>query len=240
MTIHLSCTCGATFKATANQVGKTLQCSHCRQPILVPPPDQAPSTSTAPPLPSSAASTSVSSSPPPESHVPGSLLSRAKSNETAAITRMFQQFIPADEEILFAEYLGREGMFGIGQYSFGCLTNRRIASIRVKTFGEVLYQDGFLEYLNSSIVYQPSELLLYVIIVCMVLLALPTLGLSLLLLPFAGRIFYAFKKSGVVFVVKEGVSVYLFTNRNLLVRANTLARRVTRLRDDRIKLIGSV
>ena len=155
-----------------------------------------------------------------------------------AIETMFKQFIPQDEQIVFAEYLGREGIWGLGEHSFGCLTDRRIASIRVRIFGEVLYQDGFLEHVNSSIVYQPSKLLLYVIIFFLVVLAIPSFGITLLLVPFAGRMFYAFKKSGVVFVIREGVSVYFFTNRQLLGRANTLIREATKLRDQRIKVLG--
>lgn len=155
-----------------------------------------------------------------------------------AIETMFKQFIPQDEQIAFAEYLGREGIWGLGEHSFGCLTDRRIASIRIKAFGEVLYQDGFLEHINSSIVFQPSKLLLYVIIFFLVVLAIPSFGITLLLVPFAGRMFYSFKKSGVLFVVREGVAVYFFTNRQLLGRANTLIRESTKLRDQRIKMFG--
>ncbi len=60
-----------------------------------------------------------------------------------------------------------------------------------------------------------------------------------MLVPFAGRIFYAFQKIWVVFVIREGVSVYFFTNRQLLGRANTLIREATKLRDhQRIKVFG--
>jgi hypothetical protein len=47
-----------------------------------------------------------------------SLLVRAKENEFAAIKTMFRQFIPPDEEILFAEYFGVQGLWWVGRYSF--------------------------------------------------------------------------------------------------------------------------
>ena len=167
----------------------------------------------------------------------GSIVKRARSNDAQAIVTMVRQFIPDDEKIYFAQYLGVQGMFGLGEHSFGYLTDRRVAAIRVRSFGEVIYQDGFLEDVNSSVVYQPSKVMLYVIVLLLFLLALPTFGVALLLLPFAGRIFYAYKKSGIVFWIREGVSVYLFTNRNLLGRANRLTRESTKLREDRIQSV---
>lgn len=164
-----------------------------------------------------------------------SLLERAKADDKDAILTMFKQFMPADEEVHFARYLGIEGFWILGTHSFGCLTNRRIATIRTGSFGEVVYQDGYLEYINSAAVYQPSKLLLYVAIAVLLLAAIPTFGISLLLLPLVPKAYYRSKKCGVVFVVREGLSIYLFTNRNRLVLANRLQRACTDLRDKRAK-----
>lgn len=253
MTIQLTCDCGAKLRATEAQMGKLFQCPNCKSPVRVVP---APSTNldaqTAPPIEESSpdgssarmngSSTRTSLGNAAETGTPqvsSSLIARAVANDGDAIVTMFQQFIPRDEKVIFAEYLGTQGILGLGEQSFGCLTTRRIASIRTKRFGEVLYQDGFLEYINSTVVYQPSKVVLYIIIVVLLALAIPTFGATLLVVPFAGTIFYQFKKSGVVFVVKEGVSVYFFANRKLLARANVLIRDSTRLRDERVKLVGT-
>lgn len=247
MTIKLACKCGARLKADDNQRGKTLHCPMCKATIVVP--DEASrSPVAAPPPPSNRGRednatvdglTHISPVSASASKIPSSLIKRAKSNDTEAIVTMFRQFAPDDEQIYFAQYLGVEGFLGLGAHSFGCLTNRRVASIRIRPFGEVVYQDGFLEYLNSSVVYQPSKLLLYVLIVLFILLALPSLGITLLLIPLVGRIFFAYKKSGVVFVVKDGIYVYFFTNRDLIGRASQLIRESTKLRDERIKIVGT-
>ena len=75
---------------------------------------------------------------------------------------MFSQFIPAEEKIYRVEYLGVQGLWGIGTHSFACVTERRVSSIRVKLFGAVEYQDASLEYLNSGAIQHPSKVLLYV------------------------------------------------------------------------------
>lgn len=77
---------------------------------------------------------------------------------------MFNQFIPEDEQIQYACYLGIRGIWGIGTRQFACVTNRRVADITVGFLGEVTYQDGFLEHINSGIIYQPSKLWLYLML----------------------------------------------------------------------------
>lgn len=72
-----------------------------------------------------------------------------------AIKTMFQQFISEDEnieEILYLKYLGLKGLWGIGVHSFICLTNRRIADLTVGRLGQITYQDGYLEGVNSSFI----------------------------------------------------------------------------------------
>jgi hypothetical protein len=191
-------------------------------------------------------------------------LARALQNDRNAVVSMFRQFVPANEDIEHAEYLGAEGMFGFGLHSFGAVTDRRVASIRVGAFGQVTYHDGFLEYVNSTAIYQPSKLGMFVTsaIVAALLAAAPVvvvkelaasqfiadlstmqnvlLGILAVLLGLVGayagvRLWYRFVKCGLVFWVKEGMPVQLFTNRNRLAIANRLYRTLADLRDDRIE-----
>lgn len=166
-----------------------------------------------------------------------SILSRAIKNDQEALLMMFKQFIPEGEDIYYVQYLGLQGLWGIGTRSFACLTERRVADITVARFGEFTYQDGYLEAVNSSIVYQPSKLSLYFWIGFSILLAIPTFGITLLLLPFIVQGYYRLVKCGIVFVIKEGVPVYMFTNRKYLRRANFLCRSITILRENRINAI---
>lgn len=136
---------------------------------------------------------------------------------------MFGQFVPTDEKIVYADYLGAQGVLWTKKDSFACLTDRRIASLMVGSAGEVVYQDGLLEHYNSGVIHQPSLLGLY--LACAVV-ALSTCGVGLLLLPSVVRAYYRQNKCGLVWVIREGVSVYVFANRNRLSRANHLYRLV--------------
>lgn len=197
--------------------------------------------------------TIVINRPTPTVNIGNSLLSQARENDAQAIAAMFKQFLPEEENIYFAEYLGVQGLWGFGTHSFACLTNRRIASIRVGVLGEVIYQDGYLEFLNSGIVYQPSKLLLYILVGAQFLAAVAVTLNILLTLPPVGwlvgipiivvavvlglmlsvRGFYRFHKCGLVWVVREGVSIYVFTNRKRLGRANHLFKLCTQIRERR-------
>lgn len=164
-----------------------------------------------------------------------SLMQRAKNGDPVALEKMFQQFIPEEEKIIAAEYLGVKGLWGIGSHSFACVTNRRVAAIKTGFLGEVIFQDGAMEYINSGVIYQPSKLWLYVVsffvVVC-------TVGIGVLLLPLVAKIYYDINKCGLVFVIREGVSVYLFTDRGRLSVANRLYRKVMQAREPRIREIG--
>jgi len=164
-----------------------------------------------------------------------STLVRAKQNDKEAMALMFKQFISADETIHSVEYLGTNGIWGLGTHSFGCLTNRRIAALKVGAFGEVVYQDGFLEYLNSMVVWQPGKLGLYIWSFILVLLSIPTFGIALVLFPLMVKTYYRFNKCGLVFIIRQGVSVYMFTNRKLLGRANSIYRDTVALREGRFR-----
>ncbi|MGK7919084.1 MAG: hypothetical protein AB4080_03635 [Trichodesmium sp.] len=181
-----------------------------------------------------------------------SILSSATRNDQEALLIMFKQFILEDEEVYYVQYLGRQGIWGVGNHSFACLTERRVADITVGRFGEVTYQDGYLESINSSIIYQPSKLPLYyymgilIILVFFIfvitiltskVLAFLILGIGLLLIPFIVQAYYRLVKCGIVFWVKEGSPIYMFTNRKYLKRANLLCRSLTILRENRIRTI---
>jgi hypothetical protein len=191
-----------------------------------------------------------------------SLIKEASQNKTDAIITMFRQFIPENEEICFAQYLGIQGLWGFGDREFACLTDRRVADITVARFGKVTYQDGYLEHINSTFIYQPSKIGIYLIIgfmgliilsFCLGILLTPELfillkllfillilGLGAVILPFIIQTYYRFNKSGIVIAVRGGLPVYIFTNRGLLTRANELLRQLSISREHRIKLRGVV
>ncbi|RUT01881.1 hypothetical protein DSM106972_065040 [Dulcicalothrix desertica PCC 7102] len=165
-----------------------------------------------------------------------SILQNASQNDFGAISVMFKQFIPEDEQIEYACYLGIRGLWGIGTRQFACVTNRRVADITVGLFGEVTYQDGFLEHINSGIIYQPSKLWLYVMLLGYFLfglsLTLPvwtgilsllnfssfgilaplalifSIASSALLVPLIVKWYYRIVKCGLVMTVREG-EIYL-------------------------------
>ena len=177
---------------------------------------------------------------------------------------MFKQFITKDEQIYNAQYLGIQGIWGIGTHSFACLTNRRVADISIGRFSELTYQEGYLEFINSGVLFQPSKLGLYLLVGLWIffvfsmsisiyntlwwgfgagtafLLTIFFCSLLLLLLPFIIKAYYRIVKCGLVFWVKEGVPIYMFSNRKHLKRANMFFRDVTVSRETRIKQLGTV
>lgn len=165
-----------------------------------------------------------------------SLLARARRNDRQAITTMFRQFVPVEEQILAAEHLGTQGIWGLGAHSFACVTDRRVAALRVKALGEIEYRDGALESVNSAAFYQPSRLLLYLSVVGLLVV---TAGLGVLLLPLTVQLFYRRKKSGLVLWVQEGPPVYLFADRKLLSLANEVFHTALDMRDERRKAVAS-
>ncbi|MDX1970743.1 MAG: hypothetical protein SFV23_26490 [Planctomycetaceae bacterium] len=151
---------------------------------------------------------------------------------------MFRQFIGPQESLLLAEYLGFEGLVWLGEYSFAALTDRRMATMRITRFGEVIYQDAFIDMINSSIIFQPSKFWLHFWVVVLLLLAIPTIGLTLLLIPLAGKMFYALKKSGLAISCREGFTVWAFTDRSRLQIATEIYRAMCEQREIRIKELG--
>jgi tetratricopeptide (TPR) repeat protein len=165
------------------------------------------------------------------------LLKRACENDFEAIKTMFQQFIPEDEEIYDARYLGIQGFLGFGTHQFACVTNRRIADITVGYFGELTYQDGYLEHIHSVFVYQPNKIILYILIALITAgitimfqpnsLEMLIIGfligviLALIILQLSAKAYYQIFKSGLVLTVREGEfvlypyanNIFFYTNR---------------------------
>ena len=196
----------------------------------------------------------------PAATVSGSLLNQAKENDKQALTTLFGQFIPNDEPIIDSQYLGVLGMWGIGTHSFVAVTTQRIASIQVSILGHVHYQDGVLESINSSALVQPSLLGLYLYtafvslqfgafgffigilfsISAGLLGAVLAILLSLLLLPFTVRLYYRFKKSGLVLWVREGLAVVVFIDRKRMSNAKRFYRLCCDQREERVRTIAQI
>jgi hypothetical protein len=166
-----------------------------------------------------------------------SLLEQARENDPKSIETIFRQFIPYDEKIQYIQYLGLKGLWGIGTHEFVCLTDRRAADITVSRFGEVTYQDGYLECINSTIIYQPSKINLYLTVGFYCVLSSFAFFIPLLFIPFVFQAYYRLVKCGALLVVKEGIPIYMFANRKYIGRVNALCRQLTIAREDRIKAI---
>ncbi|MBI1347705.1 hypothetical protein GC163_15630 [bacterium] len=195
-----------------------------------------------------------------------SLTSRALGGDRQAIETMFRQFTPPDETYYAVDYLGFEGLWIFGTHSFGALTDRRVAAMRMTFWGEVVYQDGFLESINSNVFYQPSKLWLYISLISVAFTHISgwiaTIMMAMdyedsrerLLTILVGTVVWAvfgfissliaikwfhwFKKSGAAFIIKEGVTVFIFTDRSRMSLANDLFRRLCFLREQRIKQVA--
>ena len=64
------------------------------------------------------------------------------------------------------------------------------------------------------------------------------LGASALVFLLTVKAYYRFFKCGLLWWIREGIAVYVFTNRSKLTRANHLHRLCTQLRDERLKAVG--
>ncbi|MEA5570568.1 FHA domain-containing protein [Calothrix sp. UHCC 0171] len=210
-----------------------------------------------------------------------SLLQTASQDNFDAISVMFRQFIPEDEKIHFARYLGIQGIWGFGTRQFACVTDRRVADITVGRFGNITYQDGYLEHIHSGVIYQPSKFWIYFLIGIYLIVALSyslqfinallftigdfnifillssvislffSLGFFFIFLLTIVRWYYRIVKSGLVLTVAEGEPLltpmgtyaftqrllYIFTNRQLLTRANGLYRCFIIQREARLDIV---
>ena len=159
--------------------------------------------------------------------IQSTVLKRAVLGDKAAIKTMFQSLISEDESILDVQYLGSYG-FIFKTRSFVCVSDRKIASMEYGPFGKIIYTDAFIEDVNSGVIYQPSIFPLYFV---GLLLCLTIVGI--LLLNGWIRLYYQLHKSGLVWIVREGVNVYAFANRSKINLVNDFWRKASYLRTKR-------
>lgn len=156
-----------------------------------------------------------------------SALAKAKEGDHDAIKQMFMPFLGHDETIITVEYLGKYGVF-FPTRSFVCLSDKKVASLEYGPFGKIIYQDAFIEDVNSGIIYQPPVFWLYFI---GALLCLSIVGI--LLLNVWVKVYYTLNKSGMVWNVREGISVYAFANRSKINLINNIWRSASYIRGQR-------
>lgn len=84
-----------------------------------------------------------------------SLFEKATNGNIESIEIMFRDFISLEENILYCNYFGIRGFFGFGGYTWGCVTNKRVAILELEPFRKVLYKDAFHEKIDYGIIYQP-------------------------------------------------------------------------------------
>ena len=159
-----------------------------------------------------------------------SVLKQAVNGNKEAIIKMFQAFLGTEEQILDVRYFGSHGFLMNKTRSFVCLTDRRIATIQHGSFNRVCYQDAFIEGVNSGIIYQPSVFALYFI---GILLACTIIGI--ILIPSWVQLYYTFNKSGMVWSIREGFSIYAFANISKINEVNSFWRHVAEVRTLRVQ-----
>ena len=141
-------------------------------------------------------------------NVSANVLTKAISGDKESIMLLFQPFVK-NETILKSNYFGKLGLWLWGTHSFAAITDTKIVALQIGPFGQIIYQDGDIKHVNSGIIYQPRVLWLYII---SFLLCCTIIGI--LFIPFFVRIYYSFKKSGLVWSIREGIPVYVFASRN--------------------------
>lgn len=161
-----------------------------------------------------------------------SLIKEAVKGNKEAISTMFKAFIGTDEQILDVRYFGSHGYLMNKTRSFVCLTDKRIATIQHGTFNQVCYQDAFIEGINSGVIYQPSVFGLYLI---SIMLACTIIGI--VLIPAWIQLYYTVNKSGMVWSIREGFSIYAFANRSKINEVNSFWRHVANVRTLRVQYL---
>jgi hypothetical protein len=158
-----------------------------------------------------------------------SLLKKAKEGNQVALMELFSQFVATDEKIVNVYYFGRYGLLW-GDHSFACVTDKKVISLKTGSFNMILYQDAFLEDINSGVIYQPSLFMLYLVgfILCLTIIGFFLLSIWV-------KVFYTFNKSGLLWNVKNGISVYIFSNRHKINQVTEMWRIVSALREKKVK-----
>jgi hypothetical protein len=150
---------------------------------------------------------------------------------------LFSQFLASDEHIAFAEYYGFNGLWHMGYYSFGCLTDRRVCSLKIGWLGSIVYSDGFLEDINSVTINQPSLFVLYLLRFVFIIF---TFGIGIILLPLFVRLYYRFVKSGMTANIRGGGKVNIFCDREKIKIADNMLRLLNAKRESRLSVVFSI
>jgi hypothetical protein len=137
------------------------------------------------------------------------VLHEARAGNSKAVEDLFSGFLGKAEVVSGCGYLGSLGII-FPEHSFWCVTDTQACSLRIQRTGELEFASGYLSHINSHAFYQPSLIPLWVIIA---ILIVSTLGVGILLIPWVVKLYYRYKKSGVVFWVREGIPVYIFADR---------------------------
>lgn len=159
--------------------------------------------------------------------IESSIIEQAKSGNKEALKKMFQTFLAEDENIISAEYLGCYGIFFTTK-SFVCITDKKVASLEYGPFSKIIYSDALIEDVNSGVIYQPSIFMLYFvgIILCISLFGIILLNSWI-------RFYYKVNKSGMLWYVREGISIYAFANRSKINLVNEIWRKASYIRNKR-------
>ena len=159
------------------------------------------------------------------------VLASAKKDDAQAVEKLFRGFLSEEESVRDCGYLGAMGIV-FKEHSFWCVTPIRVCSLRIKNGGELQFSSAYIEHINSDAFYQPSLVALWIILI---LVTVCTVGIGLLLIPIIIKIFYRYKKSGVVFWCREGIPIYVFSDRNSLSKAQRIAVQIAEAK----RLVGA-
>ena len=165
-----------------------------------------------------------------------SLAKQAIKGNKESTTILFSQFLAPDENIILAEHYGFNGLWHMGYHSFGCLTDRRVCSLKIGWLGSVVYSDGFLEDINSITIKQPSLLVLYLLGIIFVL---STFGIGVILLPLFVRIYYRCFKSSMIANVRSGGNVDIFLIEKIK-HVDSVLRLLSTKREDRLSVVFGI
>lgn len=147
------------------------------------------------------------------------VLAKALENDEASVKQLFAGFFGTEEEVIGCGYLGSVGHV-LTTHSFWCVTKERVCALEVKRGGEVRFTGGYHEHINSHVFLQPSLIPLWGWII---IAAIATLGIGLVLAPAIAAFYYRARKSGVVFWVREGIPIYMFSDRQGMRQAQSVA-----------------
>ena len=139
------------------------------------------------------------------------------------------------------------GAFGRVFYSDGFLEHQNSGAVHQPSLLK-LYVWGFFAVLFGVLVLAGTLVLANEVVnslggllggVAGLLVCALGLGLALLVVMLTVRVYYSLNKCGLVWCIREGFSVFVFTNRGKMNRANHLYRLSCQVRDERLRAVQS-